>query len=185
MSTEADERILYLLGRDDEQALELMFREHYAFLCQAVVRIVQDPHTAEDLVQDVFLEIWKKRRVLSVHVSLKAYLRRAAINKTLNYLRSRRIQWVAEDEMSDLHFSQDSMAAQLDGMHLEKAVDLAIGRLPERCRLIFSLSRFEELSNAEIAARLEISVKTVENQMTKALRLMRVALEPFMRLKEE
>jgi RNA polymerase sigma-70 factor (ECF subfamily) len=183
--TEADEQILFLLGRNDEQALELMFREHYSFLCQAVVRIVQDPHTAEDLVQDVFLELWRKRQSLCINLSLKAYLRRAAINKTLNHLRSRRIQWEQEEAMADLQVSQESMAAQMDGMQLEKAVEHAIGQLPERCRLVFTLSRFEELSNAEIAARLEISVKTVENQMTKALRVLRSALGPYLEMKDE
>jgi RNA polymerase sigma-70 factor (ECF subfamily) len=171
-----DQEIFDAFRHDSGKGLDLMFRQYYPFVCQVVHRILLDNAQSEDLAQEVFYEIWKKKDAFQITTSLKAYLRRAAINKTLNYLRDKKIKWDDEDQLSATESSQPSISQELEGEELQRLIDRTIDGLPERCRLVFSLSRFEEMSYLEIADHLGISVKTVENQMSKALRILRDAL---------
>ena len=175
-----DDQFLKLLSTDSQRAMELIFREYYTFLCQVIARILPDPHVAEDLAQDVFFEVWKKKETLNINTSVKAYLRRAAVNKTLNYVRDRKIRWDDEDKIPGLAYETSDVVQKMQEEELQAAVDAAIGQLPERCRLVFSLSRFEDMTYQEIAGHLGISVKTVENQMGKALRIMREKLGDYL-----
>ncbi len=175
-----DAEILDLLRSDSDAAIELLFDKYYDFLCRSAFRICPDQNAVEDIVQDIFLELWRKRRRLKINISLKAYLRRAAVNRSLNYLRDR-----GPVPMEDPAWMQERLSAdnypegKLDQEALSKRIDEAIDALPERCRLVFVLSRFEDLSYREIAELLEISPKTVENQIVKALSLLRDALKPY------
>ncbi len=175
-----DDYILKLLPTRDGEAMELMFRKYFTFLCQTIARVLKDGHTSEDLAQEVLMEVWRRRADLHVSTSLKAYLRRSAVNKTLNYIRDRKIRWDDEDKLLTLPNKTEEIVSGLEGQDLEKTIHAAIDDLPERCRLVFTLSRFEEMSNQQIADELGISIKTVENQMTKALKLLREAISPYM-----
>ena len=158
--------------------MEVLFKRYYAFVSLSVLRLVPDPATAEDIAQDVFFEIWRRRSSLDIHVSLKAYLRRAAVNKTLNHLRDKRNH--KNEELSELQSEiQIPENPTLETNELNALIERAIEALPERCRLVFKLSRLEEMSYQEIADKLGISVKTVENQIVKALKMLRDALRPF------
>lgn len=181
MPANTDEQILHLLGKDSSQAMDLMFKLYYPMLCTAIAKILPDTHVAEDLAQDVFFDVWKKRDTLHINASLQAYLRRAATNKTLNYIRDRKIKWDDEDKIPMMESASTSVTETLQGEDLKKLIDAAIDALPERCRLVFSLSRFEEMTYQEIANHLEISVKTVENQMTKALKMLKDAIGPYLK----
>lgn len=174
-----DKDLIELLKSNGEQAISMIFKEHYSFLCQAIIRVIHDPHIAEDLAQDVFHDLWKRKDTLVIKTSIKAYLRRAGVNKTLNYIRDKKIKWDDEDKLPMVASSSPTATDALEIKDLEQFMETAIEGLPERCRLVFSLSRFEELSYKEIAASLDISVKTVENQMSKALKVLRSALEAF------
>ena len=177
----SDKDLAALFEKNSEQAMEVLFRRHYTYLCQAVFRVILDEHLAEDLVQEVFFELWKKHRRLSITTSYGAYLRRAAINKTLNYIRDhRRVKFDNQEDLP-LAASLTDAVQQLEKAELQELIDQAIDRLPERCRVIFVLSRFEDLTYREIAANLGISEKTVENQIAKALRWLRQALEPYLK----
>lgn len=176
----SDEYILGMLPTSDGVAMELMFRKYYAYLCQTVARVLKDEHTAEDLAQEVLFEVWKKRTDINVNTSLRAYLRRAAVNKTLNHIRDRKIRWDDEDKLTSMASKMAEVSKDLEGQDLEKTIHLAIDQLPERCRLVFTLSRFEDMSNQQIADALSISIKTVENQMTKALKMLKEAIGPFL-----
>lgn len=177
----SDEYILGLLPTNDSVALELMFRKYNAFLCQTIVRVLNDEHTAEDLAQEVFFDVWRKRADIKVNTSLRAYLRRAAVNKTLNFIRDRKIKWDDEDKLASSASNSYSITLDLEGQDLERLIHSAIDLLPERCRLVFTLSRFGEMSHQQIASELKISVKTVENQMTKALKMLKEAVGPFLK----
>ena len=174
-----DQQVIDLLQTDSGKAIELLFRMHYAFLCKIVIRIIPDPVFVEDLVQDVFYELWKKRGNIVITTSIRAYLKRAAINKTLNHIRSQKMKFDDEAPQHDLKSKQISSQIKLEADELQEVINQAISELPERCRIVFSLSRFEELSYQEIANSLEISIKTVENQISKALKILREKLAPY------
>jgi RNA polymerase sigma-70 factor (ECF subfamily) len=168
-----------LLKAGEVRGLELLFREHYGELCGVVDKIVRDPAQAEDLVQDLFLTVWQRRSTWEAVQSFRAYLRRAAVNRALNHVRSRRRDRHTAAESAAKDAVEPQVLAELDRRDLGVEVDRAVDRLPERCRLVFVLSRFEEMSYAEIADAMDISVKTVEHQLGKALRLLREALQDY------
>ena len=160
---------------------EDLFKQHYAFVCNVLYRYVGDKSKVEDLAQEIFIELWLKKDQILIHSSLGAYLRRMAVTRSLNYLRdSKKHNWENIDTL-DLNLkdelSQQPEAIRLmEGDEMRIKLEEAIGKLPEKCRVIFMLSRFDELPYAEIARHLEISVKTVENQIGKALKYLRNAL---------
>lgn len=175
-----DQELQELLARDSEQAIVLIFQRYYSFLCQAVYKIIPDENLVEDLAQEVFLELWRKREKLQVNTSLKAYLRRAGVNRALNYIRDQKIRFDVDDTEIPLASKAPTAGQLMETEELQAAIDRAVDQLPERCRIVFALSRFEDMSYIEIATQLGISVKTVENQISKALRLLRDALAGYL-----
>lgn len=146
-------------------------------VCQAVYRMVPDGNQAEDIAQEVFIKFWEKRHQLNIQSSIGAYLRRMAVNEGISYLRKQK-RYEVDELKPGLHDGQDSsMEEFFAGKELQKRIQQAIATLPPKCRLVFQLSRQEELSYKEIAQKLDISVKTVENQMGKALKTLRLLLK--------
>ncbi len=176
-----DDDILRLLTRGEEEGMRLLFGAYYEHVCLTIVRLVRDPHTAEDLAQEVFFEIWKKRAQLRIHSGLKAYLSRAARNRALNHLRDRRMAWDDADKLERTDTGAPSAQQAMEGDELQAVIDAAIDALPEKCRVVFVLKRFEQMSHQEIADTLGISTKTVENHMTRALKLLRQRLDPWLK----
>jgi RNA polymerase sigma-70 factor (ECF subfamily) len=164
----------------DVAALEEAFRACYANMCGFVRAQVASADTAEDLVQDVFMRVWQTRNRLDPNGSLRSLLYRAAHNAALNFLKHRNVEsrWLhtATTSTAGLAVGGDDPAAFKE---LAGAVDHALAALPERCRLIFIMSRQQGLSYAEIAETLDLSVKTVETQMGRALKALRSALSAF------
>lgn len=166
----------------DRAAFKAIFSTHYKDVCRVIYRYVGDPGLTEDLGQEVFVRLWQKRDKVEISSNLGAYLRRMAVNEALAHLRKKtRFQ---ADELP-VHLpghvaagADDELAAD----ELQHRINTVVASLPDRCRLIFELSRYEDLSNREIAEQLDISVKTVENQMTKALRTLREALADYLPL---
>lgn len=176
--SEKDQELLRLLEEDPDRGIERIFRQYYAYVCQAVYRILPDESLVEDLCQEVFLELWRKRSTLEVKTSLRAYLRRAAVNRTLNFIRDRKVTFDEQREELPLASPFSGALQDLEAKDLEQLIDRAIDQLPERCRLVFVLSRFHEMSYQQIADELDISIKTVENQISKALKYLREMLGP-------
>lgn len=178
----SDEELLKQLRQGKEIALQHLFHRYFKYLFSIAIQYIKDEHRAKDLIQDVFFELWKIRENLEIKVALKYYLRRAIINKCLNHIKSQRIQF--EDPVAHTHIPSNYFGVQdkLDEEDLEKLIMETIDQLPERCRLIFILCRFEDLSHKEIAAQLGISTKTIENQMTKALKILREAVGPYLKI---
>jgi RNA polymerase sigma-70 factor (ECF subfamily) len=174
-----DQEWLHLLETDSDQAIDQLFRAYYSYVCKAVFKIIPDSRTAEDIAQEVFMEIWRKRSRFQITTSLKAYLRRAAVNRSLNYIRDNKIVFAQSDKAADIRVQLPKAETQLEVAELQQLIDESIDQLPDRCRLVFVLSRFESMTYKEIAEQLDISVKTVENQIGKALALLRQALGPY------
>lgn len=180
--TEFTDHDLIKLLKDPKQAergAELLFKKFYSHICYAVYRIIPDSAISEDIAQEVFMEVWRKRETIEIKSSVKAYLKRAGVNKALNHIRARKIRFDNDDELEMERISIADHSGDVELLDLQMIIDKAIDSLPERCRIVFSLSRFEELSYKEIAAKLDISVKTVENQIGKALKIMRSAVKGY------
>jgi len=168
-----------IVRHDDYPAFQRLFRKMYAPLCQFCIKFVKAREVAEELVSDVLYNIWKNRSRLSM-VSPKAYLFASVRNKGYDHLRKvRNTTWCDLEEAINLPAgvadSQDLLAYEELSITLEQSM----ARLPKQCRLIFSLSREEGLKYKEIAAQLNLSVKTVETQMGRALKHLRSALHPL------
>ena len=177
------EQLIITLKAGDLTAFEMLFRTYYQPLCNYAFTFVQDRDEAEEIVQSTFLNIWEKRESLSIHTGVKPYLYAMVRNACLNVLKHEKIkQQHAAMEMAVAERSTESVARTVMASELETKIYQAMDRLPEQCRLIFKLSRFEELKYAEIAQHLNISIKTVENQMGKALRIMREQLKDYLPL---
>ena len=180
MSKENLAEILNQLRSDDQSVLKSLFQEHYKSVCRSIYRLVKDKAAVEDIAQDVFIKFWEKRHKLNITSSVAAYLHRMGTNEAISYLR-RKKHFESEDVIeysvpNQLYTAEDEMLQS----ELQQNITTAINSLPPKCRAIFQLSRFEELSNKEIAAKLDISVKTVENQMGKALRVLRGKLRGYL-----
>jgi RNA polymerase sigma-70 factor (ECF subfamily) len=161
--------------KDAKHYLEQLFRTHYASLCRMAFRYTRDKDQAEDIVQGVFLKVWEKRKQIIVKVSWKAYLYKACASDCLKYMDKNKSRTSLED-LSVHPNSHQPSDVDLRTEELRKLIQKAILDLTPACREVFLLSREEEMSNKEIAAILDISIKTVENQMTKALKSLRQKL---------
>ena len=175
-----DKEIIKQLSANPDSAIELLFRNYYELTCKAIYRIIPDSNIAEDLAQDVFYEIWKKRERFQISTSFKGYLTRAGKNKALNYIRDRKIKWDDVAALETMESGATEAMENLETEELQVLINKAISKLPERCRIVFSLSRFEEMTYQQIADELGISIKTVENQISKALKVLRVKLGSYL-----
>jgi RNA polymerase sigma-70 factor, ECF subfamily len=165
----------------DESAFEALFRAHYAVLCGFARKFVADSETAEELVQELFTQMWDRRATLNPETSLKAYLFTAIRNSCLNHLKHLAVKSRHQEHarsMEVAHAADPSEALQT--AELEARIHLEIDALPERCREIFRLSRFQGLKYDEIAQELGISPRTVEVQIGKALKTLRENLTEWL-----
>ncbi|WP_053093766.1 RNA polymerase sigma-70 factor [Rufibacter radiotolerans] len=172
-----DQELQLLLKTDEARFMETLFRQYYTLLCRTAVRFTKDPDAAEDLVQEVFCKIWQNRETLEITSSFKAYLVRSVTNQALNYLEKQKRLVLSEDTSAfEVSYSVNTTMQLMEGKEMETRIQTALGTLPPQCRVIFEMSRFEELTYKEIADSLDLSPKTVENQMGKALRILRELL---------
>jgi RNA polymerase sigma-70 factor (ECF subfamily) len=162
-----------LIKLDPEKALETLYDRYYSMLCGQVYNIIKDGAAAEDIVQEVFMEVWKKREGIKINQSIEAYLRRACRNRTLNHIRDNHVKFEGDDALLNQEDKSFTSEQYISADELNIKIQKVIAGLPEKCGIIFSLSRYEDMSYAEISKELDISVKTVENQISKALRILR------------
>ncbi|HQQ96681.1 MAG TPA: RNA polymerase sigma-70 factor [Cyclobacteriaceae bacterium] len=171
------------LRNNQESALEMLFRTYYTSLCRYAYTFLHDKDEAEEVVQQTFLGVWDRRHGLTIQTSIKAYLYTMVRNGCLNVIKHERVRQVhevyakAQGEPVSSPPSDTMLATELEARICE-----SMKSLPEQCRIVFQLSRFEQLSYAEIADQLNISVKTVENQIGKALKIMRIQLKEYLPL---
>jgi len=168
------------LKNGDKAIFEAVYREYYTQLCYYCVKYVENFEDAEGIVQDLFVKLWDMHKDLKINTSLNAYLYRAVQNYALNFLKKKKTKdkyfVVNADVSKDVH---ESGLVKMEEDELRVILKHAILNLPEKRREIFELSRFDGLKNSKIANELSISVKTVESQMTKALKYLRIVLKDY------
>jgi RNA polymerase sigma-70 factor (ECF subfamily) len=169
--------IVRQLREGREAAFHALFKKYFGALTIFSNKIVKDEDVARDIVQGVFTRIYEQRSTLEIQVSLKAFLYQSVRNRSLNELKSRQIK----QRHHDIILQQSSGDIATDDSLIEEAemedrIVEAIGALPNQCKRIFEMSRFDGLSNSEIADTLSLSKRTVETQISKALKTLRSQL---------
>lgn len=165
----------------DQLDFESLFKSHFKGLLAYAFSFLKNEANAEEMVQQVFYKLWDRRERIDIDSSVTAYLYRAIHHECLNHLRHQQVRQAHQKQT--LHTTQHTHTHPEDRLkhrELQKKLDEALQKLPQQCRTIFHLSRFEHLKYQEIAQRLHISPKTVENQMGKALRILRNALADYL-----
>jgi RNA polymerase sigma-70 factor (ECF subfamily) len=161
----------------NEKAFNVLFDTHYVSLCRFAAGYINDFSAAEEIVQQVFINIWDKRNNIEQEKSLSSYLFTSVKNRCLNHIRDskkfRSYYLDVEAEMEVPVYDHDRISES----DLENEIARAIDKLPVKCREVFELCRFEELSYKNTALKLGISVKTVEAQMSKALKILKSELK--------
>lgn len=170
------------LRNKEEAAFAIVFNSYYAVLCGYANKYLNDAETAEEIVQDVFVKFWEKCEFLAPESSIKSYLFRSVHNTCLNHLKHLKVRDAYRQYVVNYLEKETTYAY---GIHeepdLEEKIEEAISTLPPQCQRIFRMSRFDGLKYQEIADNIGISVKTVEVQMGKALRLLRDRLRDFIK----
>jgi RNA polymerase sigma-70 factor (ECF subfamily) len=162
----------------DKQALKHFFDDYYADLCNFLNFYVKSQHVSEDIVQDIFVHFWEHRKDIKIKQSVKSYLYAAVKYRGLNYIRNLNNQ---QKKLGHIEFEKITYPKEFD-LAVDELADVlnkAVESLPPKCRNIFRLRQDEQLSNIEIAEKLGISTKTVENQITIAYKKLRSYLQPF------
>ena len=178
-----DEQIALLLSKKDEAAYERVFKTHYKNLHAYAFTMLKDEDEAEEMVQQVFFKLWERSESLSFSGSIAAYLYRAVHNESLNFLKHQKVKTSHQLHVAySMKNKSEQASGKLTTKELDKKFREALNELPEQCRTVFQLSRFEEMKYKEIADKLDISIKTVENHMGKALKLLRTKLVDFLPL---
>lgn len=173
--------ILLGIFQGNEGVFEELFKRQYGRLCGYAIKYVKDLDQAEEIVQDLFFNIWNKRESLQITSSLEAYLFRSVRNSCLNYLKHMKIRQLHASGMTQANpASITESDPPVEILELHNRIEEAIASLPPERQKIFRLSRHEGMKYREIAEHLGISIKTVEVQMGKALKYMREVLSDYL-----
>lgn len=176
----SDADLLNRLRRGDHTAFDAIFRQWYEPVVRSANRVLHDPGVAEELAQDIFLELWRRREVLAPDSSVAGYLLQAVRNRALNHLRHLQVQKKSAVYVEALSEPAEPADAEVHAAELQAAIHEAIEALPPRTREVFLMSRERNLRYGEIAELLGVSVKAVEANMSRALRQLRERLAPFL-----
>ena len=171
--------IIKCLRESDEAAFEFLFKEYYKPLCLYLGYFIKIKDVVEQIVQEVFVNIWENRKSFSPKGNIKSYLYRAVKNKGLNYLKHEKIKIKSREDLKAVYYSEETnIEKQFESDELLKLIEECVEQLPEKCREIFILVKFNGISYNETSEILNLSAKTVENQMGKALKKLRELLLP-------
>ncbi|MDF1559763.1 MAG: RNA polymerase sigma-70 factor [Bacteroidales bacterium] len=172
-----DGEIIRRIRNGDKQEFEKLFRSSYVSLVRYAKTLLRDYDTAEEIVQELFFRLWQDREKLNIESSLNGYLFRSAHNRSLHYIEHQQVVSRHAGEVAAVTLNaSEPVTEAIYYSELQERITVVLERLPERCRMIFRMSRFEGLKYNEIAEKLSVNVKTVEADMGKALREFRKAL---------
>ncbi|MFZ1750666.1 MAG: RNA polymerase sigma-70 factor [Saprospiraceae bacterium] len=180
--SEMSEKVKHLqpLRSVDKATFEELFKEHYDGMYRYCQTMVNDISEVEDIIQGVFTDLWQDRHKLVIHTSIQAFLYKGVYFKCMNNIKHAKVaqKYVRSTPDHESHMVGDTMIYQ----EVAEKIDQVMRTLPEQCRKIFAMSRFDGLRYKEIAETLQLSPKTIENQMGKALKTMRVALSEYIHI---
>jgi RNA polymerase sigma-70 factor, ECF subfamily len=170
-----EENIWRNIQQKDEPTFERYYKEHYRSFFLMSCKYLKDPLLAEEIVNDVFLKIWEDGDKMMIESSLKSYIYKAVINRSINVLKKTKRELSLMADMNKIP-EESYELRQIEENELMVKIFAAIDQLPDQCKKVFEMSRFEELKQQEIADKLGISVKTVKNHITIALKQLSIAL---------
>lgn len=170
----SDKELWNLIRVNDRRAFEMVYERHWSRLIVSAYQVLEDREVARDIVQDVFTELWMRRKTTFID-TLPSYLTVAVRNKVFKHMRRGYISKKHLDTLERISFV-DATEEMVNYNQMKERYEQSLAQLPDRCREVFELSRMENLPVKEIAIRLNISPKTVENQITKALKHFRATL---------
>lgn len=173
----SDEQLFALIRKNDINAFELVYHKYWSKLYLSAYNVVRNKQVSEDITQEVLVNLWLKRESLQV-TALYAYLYTAVRYQVFNNIRSGKVRTSRLNKLNEL-FSNNDGEGLLSEKEINRLLEKGIAELPEKCRQVFIMSRKQHLSTKEIAAKLGISPKTVENQLTIALNRLRIVLGDY------
>jgi RNA polymerase sigma-70 factor (ECF subfamily) len=174
-SDRTDRELLDLLKTGDRHAFSIIYDRFFSPMYNTAIRILNDAELAKDVIQDAFIMLFEKADQRTI-LNLQAYLFQTVKYRCFMHLRAGRISQ-KHLQLMNLIIESNELEEEFDAKELQEKLDESIASLPSRCREVFYLSRFECLPNREIASRLKISSKTVENQITKALKILHTSVD--------
>jgi RNA polymerase sigma-70 factor (ECF subfamily) len=174
-----DITIIAQIRSGDLKAYERIFNEYYEPLCLFARKTIGDMDKARDIVQEVFVVLYANKGMLQINTSLKSYLFKCVYNSCLNNLKQQKVYAYHHEHLRKNAASIDGHDAILK-TELEEKIRIAIESLPDQCRRIFKMNRYDGMKNSEIATELGISIRTVETQISKALNILRANLTDYL-----
>lgn len=168
----SDLQLLQLLNEEKATALELIYSQYWNKLCSYAYRLYDSWEVCEDLVQEVFISFWERPDYTDIK-NLRAYLFTAVKYQVFNHQQRRSVERLDEDLLLNLPSEEASQEKKIEYQEFQEDLLMQIKQLPPKCRKVFLLSRLKKLTNAEIAAVLNISIRTVESHISTALRILR------------
>lgn len=166
-----------------EKEFEDIFKSNFASLVYVAHTIIKDSDQAKDIVQQAFIKFWDKRKSVNIHDHIGSYLKKAVINTALNHIeKNKKIQFEDDFSANVESKANNTLDTEERIALIKKVTKNAIDELPEKCSLVFSLSRYDGMANQEIADYLDLSIKSVEKHISKAIKELRIKLKPFQHL---
>ncbi len=176
--TRTDKELIIQIKKGDEQAFDILFRKYYAPLARFAKMFTKDEENADEVVQAFFVKLWEQKAKLKITSSVKSYLYTSVRNASLNFLKKEKTRNLYEEKVEP----ETSEISNAENNNFIEIYETAVNKLPERTKEVFILSKNEGLSYAEIAEYLQITAKTVENNMGIAFRKLREMLLPYKHL---
>jgi RNA polymerase sigma-70 factor (ECF subfamily) len=174
-----EKQVITQVVTGDLKTFEMVFRDYYKPLVRYGNTFLRDSDETEDVVQQVFVSLWEKRTQIDIHTSIRAVLYKSVQNACLNKIKHLKVRDTYAEEMKAVAIPEET-SDPVQVNELNERIQQAMESMPEQCGRIFKMSRFEQLRYQEIADQLGLSVKTVENQMGKALKIVREELKDYL-----
>jgi RNA polymerase sigma-70 factor (ECF subfamily) len=175
-----DKELIERIRQGDQKAFRMVYDMHYKLMLGVAINLTRDVDSAKEIVQEVFYQFWKNHDAVKDGIAIRNYLKRAVINRSINYHKYN-ARFTGDEVLQHAPSAFINSDTQIEANELQTEIQRAMDKLPEKARVIFVLKRHEGLSLNEIADQLGISPKTVENQITRALKILKDELEPYLK----